>query len=159
MSATITDATAHPLKLQEEFRLGQMGRALNTLVTDLHRDDQNLRHIEASNIIQAATNKNHLQHANDHKLINTKIREVIKANAKAQKYTASEAQLVHATKAAAAVATLLRTTVMLSHGVCLTLYDDLAGGEKTGGHILYERISGSGLTLVSERLKYHPIVH
>ncbi len=162
LSASITDTTANPtLQLQETFRLGQFGWVFNDFALAMQREFLTSDRAAVSAVIRAATKAIQSQHTDEHECVTTAvIREVIRAELSTQKFNIPETKLVSATKAANAIAKLPRSTVLLSHGVCLTLYDDFEAGHKVGGHMLYERIiSGLGLTLASERLNFYPMLH
>lgn len=161
MSASITDTTANPtFQLQEMFRLGQIGWVLNTLALGVHKEIHTIGRTEASAIIRAVTKTIQFQHVDDYERVTAAIRRVVQTDLSEHKFKIPEPQLDRATKAAAAVAKLPRSTVLLSHGICLTRYDDFEAGQKVGSHMLYERIiSGLGIKLASERLSFYPMLH
>ncbi|MBA1158264.1 hypothetical protein [Microvirga mediterraneensis] len=160
MSASITDTTASPsLNFQENFTLGSISWALNSFALEVHKEFARTDPNAARAIIGAAAKATRL-YQNDEPESVTAIHEAVRAEIGDNKFKVPSDKLVRATKAAAAIGKLPRATVMLSHGVCLTLYDEFEAGRKVGAHILYERVlPGLGLTLASERLTYYPMLH
>jgi len=161
MSASITDTTVNPtLQFQETFRLGQIGWALNALALGVHQDIHTIGRTAASTIIGATSKAIQSENPEGHEHMTAAIFDAVQADLGKDKFEELKAQLVRTSNAAAAVAKLPHSTVLLSHGVCLTLYDDFEAGQKVGGHILYERIMwGVGVTLASERLSFYPMLH
>lgn len=161
MTASVTDTTANPtLELQEAFRLGQLGWAFNAFALSMHREFHTLGYKAQSAVIRAATQAIRLQHTDEREHTTATIYKAVQADLYEQNFKIPDPKLARATKAASAVAKLPRSTVMLSHGICLTLYDDFEAGQKMGSHMLYERInSWLGLTLASERLSFYPMLH
>lgn len=161
MSVSITDTTANPTReLQEAFRLGQLGWAFNSFALGMHREFHTIGYKAQSAVIRAAAKPIRPQHTDEHEHTAAETYKVVQAELYEQNFKIPDPKLARATKAASAVAKLPRSTVMLSHGICLTLYDDFEAGQKVGSHMLYERIIlWLGLTLASERLSFYPMLH
>lgn len=158
LTASITDTSVNPpLQLQENFRLGQFGWALNTLALSVHGQAHAIGAAAAAAIVGAAGNSAGTQSAEAHYRVSATIRAALDAHADGRNAKLSERQLDQATKAAVAASKLPKSAVLLSHGIALMLYDDFQDGHKIGGHLLYQRIMpGTGLTLASEELAYFP---
>jgi hypothetical protein len=161
MSASVLDTTADPtLQLQETFRLGQPGWAISAFALGIQQELRTIGNTAASAVIRATAKTVQPQLADDHERVAAAIHKVAQAELNEKKVKISGAKLVRATKAAAAVAKLPRSAVMLSHGIGLTLYDEFEEGHKVGSHMLYERlIPVLGIRLASERLSFYPILH
>lgn len=160
MSASIMDATASPvLNFQENVTLGSLGWALSAFALEMHREFAASDPDAARAIVGAAAKATRLSQADEREDM-TAVHEVVRAELSDRTFKVPSDKLVRATKSAAAIGKLPRASVMLSHGVCLTLYDEFEAGQRVGAHILYERIMPSlGLTLASERLTFYPILH
>jgi hypothetical protein len=169
MSANITDTTAQPtLQLQEMFSLGHSGWAFNAFALAVQRDlgfavQRGIGTGEremASTLIRAAVNTVQAQLPTEQDRVAMVFRNAIQADASKHRLEIPEQIVERLANAVASVAKIRRSTVMLSQGVCLTLYDDFEAGQKVGGHMLYERILlGSGTVLASERLSFYPMLH
>lgn len=160
LSANVTDTTANPaIQLQETFRLNQSGWGLNVFALGILRELKAVDQAAASAVVRATAKAASLQRAKKRERVAAAIHESVLAELNEETSRISKAQLARATLAAAAVATRPKWTVLLSQGVCLTLYDDFEDGRKVGGHMLYERMIPSlGFTLASERLSFYPLL-
>ena len=162
MSANITDTTANPiLQFEEPFRLGQLGWAFNAFALGMHQELYTIADNKVSSSIIQAVGKTINVNREDRERVPSTFREVAETSLRERKLTVPETKLVRFSKAASAVAKMPRSSVMLSHGVCLTLYDDIENGRKVGSHMLYERLTSiiAGRILASERLTFYPMLH
>jgi hypothetical protein len=162
LSATITDTTANPdLNFQENFRLGSVGWAINAFTLAMKREFAGADSVTASALIRAAAKRVVAREVEGQERVADLIRHSVRSELQEYGVHAPGPKIDRAIKSAAAVSQLHRGTVMLSHGVCLTLYDEYESGQKVGSDILYERVAPSafGAVLASERLTFHPMLH
>lgn len=160
MSANITDTTPQaPLQLQETFSLGLSNWVFNVFALAVQRDLGSGDREAVSALIRAGVNTIQSQRPTEHEPGVTEFRDVIQAELSKHRFEIPEAIVERGAKVAASVARVRRSTVMLSQGVCLTLYDDFEAGQKVGGHMLYQRMHlGFDSMLANERLTFYPIL-
>jgi hypothetical protein len=161
MSAHILDTTGDgELQLQENFTLGGHSWTTTALVVGVQNELRAANPSVVTAITQAAarsiTGVRNVGHGEAASTVRSAVREALEV----QGARLSEAKLTAISKTAAALATIPRSTVMLSHGIGLTLYDNFTGAHKSGGMLLYERVSmARGQRLVSCWLSFYPMLH
>lgn len=164
MSANILDATADSgLQLQENFTLGGHAWATNALVVGVQNEFSAAKAADngvVSMITKAAVKSISSLRGNASSEVVSAVQSAVRAALDVQGARVSESKILSISKSAAAVASIPRSTVMLSHGIGLTLYDDFQDGHKTGSRLLYERLSIMGSQrLVSRWLNFYPILN
>lgn len=162
MSASILDTTDNPpIHLQETFTLGQISWAFNAYSLAVQDEFMNSGPAATSAIIRASTRVIRPFQEAKHEYPDAGIHKIFREALDEEGFTIPETRLVRVSKAASAITKLSRSTVMLSHGICLTLYDDFEDGQRVDNHMLYERIVLGSITskpLASERLRFYPIL-
>ena len=158
MSAHILDTTPDgQLQLQEDFTLGAKKWAAAALVTGLHIElggaKTSVVNAVTHAVIHAVAGSVHGGNAS---AVNTSIRDALNLHDS----KLSDARLATISNSVSAALAIPRTTVLLSHGIALTLYDTFVGDHKSGGTLLYERVGMvGGPRLASHWLNFYPILH
>jgi len=164
MNAQILDTTVDPeLHVQENFTLGGHAWTMNSLVVGIQNEFGTARNANNGAVLAitsaAAQSISMLREKVPADAVST-VQTAVGAALEARGARISESKLLSISKTTVALATIPRTSVILSHGISLTLYDDFQDGHKTGSRLLYERTSTArGKRLASHWLSFHPILH
>lgn len=153
MSATVTDTTATPsLQFKEAFTLGAPNWALSAFALEVHKEFARVEPAIVPAIIKATDTVSRLYNPEEPGHL-ASIQEDVFTELSNSKFKVSSDKLKKFSKAAITVAKLPHSTVMLSNGVGLTLYDVLEGGQVVDRQLLYER-STYGIVLAREWLDF-----
>jgi hypothetical protein len=160
MSASITDTTINPpIQFQETFQLGHPGFLFDTFAIAVQQEFNSISNIAASAAIRVASKICQAEHTIENN-VQERIHKEIYAEVDQKNEKISPEKLTRTANAISTLNKLSRSSVMLSNGVCLTLYDEFQGGNKVDGYLLYERILPVlGFKQASEKLRFVTMLH
>jgi hypothetical protein len=161
MSAHILDTTGiTELQLQENFTLGGNRWTTTALLAGVQSQfSARKQDATMATVTAAARSISGVRETGRGDSVST-VQKAVREALGAQGATLSEGKLATISKSVAGLAAIPRSTVMLSHGIGLTLYDNFTGGHKSGMTLLYERVSIlGGQRLVSRWLTFIPMLH
>ena len=161
MSAHILDVTGEgELQLQEDFTLGGHSWTTTALVVGVQSQLRAASPGVVTAITQAAARSIAGARVGGRGDTASTVRSAVRDALEVHGARLSEGKLDTISRSAASLVAIPRSTVMLSHGIGLTLYDSFTGDHKSGGTLLYERVGLIlGPRIVSRWLSFYPMLH